>query len=95
LRALSEHIIPHRWDDIRQPNEKELKATSVLRIPIEEFSAKVRVGPPIDDEEDYTFPTWAGVIPLATISGAAIPDDRCKRELPAYLHNYSRKARPL
>jgi nitroimidazol reductase NimA-like FMN-containing flavoprotein (pyridoxamine 5'-phosphate oxidase superfamily) len=91
LRALSEHILPRRWDDSRQPNEKELKATSVLRIPIEEFSAKVRVGPPVDDEEDYSFPTWAGVIPLEMKVSAAIPDDRCQRELPAYLHNYSRK----
>jgi len=91
LRALSEHILPHRWDDARQPNEKELKATSVLRIPIEEFSAKVRVGPPVDDEEDYSFPTWAGVIPLETMAGAAIPDHRCQRELPAYLHNYARQ----
>jgi hypothetical protein len=92
LRALSEHILPHRWDDARQPNEKELKATSVLRIPIEEFSAKVRVGPPVDDEEDYAFPTWAGVIPLEMKAGSPIPDDRCQRELPAYLHNYSRKS---
>jgi hypothetical protein len=91
LRALSEHILPHRWDDARQPNEKELKATSVLRIPLEEFSAKVRVGPPVDDDEDYSFPTWAGVIPLETMACAAIPDDRCRRELPTYLHNYSRK----
>src|SRR6516164_11455937 len=53
LRLLSEHIIPGRWDDVRQPNEKELKATLVLKLPIQEFSAKVRVGPPIDDEEDY------------------------------------------
>jgi nitroimidazol reductase NimA-like FMN-containing flavoprotein (pyridoxamine 5'-phosphate oxidase superfamily) len=90
LRALSEHIIPHRWDDSRQPNEKELKATSVLRLPIDEFSAKVRVGPPVDDEEDYSFPTWAGVIPLQMTSGAAIRDDRCEQELPAYLKNYSR-----
>ena len=94
LRALSEHILPHRWDDVRQPNEKELKATSVLRIRIEEFSAKVRVGPPVDDEEDYAFPTWAGVIPLEMKAGSPIPDDRCQRELPAYLHNYSRKSRP-
>jgi uncharacterized protein len=93
LRALSEHILPHRWDDARQPNDKELKATSVLRIPIEEFSAKVRVGPPVDDEEDYSFPTWAGVIPMEMEAGAAIPDDRCPRELPAYLRNYSRKSR--
>ena len=64
LRLLSEHILPGRWNDSRQPNEKELKATSVLRLPINEFSAKVRQGPPIDDEADYAFPTWAGVIPV-------------------------------
>ena len=91
LRALSEHIIPKRWDDSRQPNDQELKATSILRLPISEFSAKVRVGPAIDDEEDYGFPTWAGVIPLDTTIGAAIRDERCEQELPAYLANYSRK----
>src|SRR5919198_1386527 len=56
LRALTEHIVPGRWAESRQPNEKELKATLVMRIPIVEFSAKVRTGPPIDDEEDYSFP---------------------------------------
>jgi uncharacterized protein len=91
LRALSEHIIPGRWNDARQPNEKELKQTSVLRLPINEFSAKVRVGPAVDDEEDYAFPTWAGVIPLEMTVGPAIRDDRCEQELPAYLKNYSRK----
>lgn len=90
LRTLSEHILPQRWDDSRQPNEKELKATSVLRIPIDEFSAKVRVGPPIDDEPDYSFPTWAGVIPLDTRVGAPIRDERCQREFPEYLRNYTR-----
>jgi uncharacterized protein len=91
LRALSEHIIPHRWDDSRQPNEKELKATSVLRLPINEFSAKVRTGPPIDDEEDYSFPTWAGVIPLKMTVDAPIRDQRCEQTLPLYLQNYTRK----
>jgi nitroimidazol reductase NimA-like FMN-containing flavoprotein (pyridoxamine 5'-phosphate oxidase superfamily) len=91
LRALSEHILPHRWDDSRQPKEKELKATSVLRLPISEFSAKVRVGPPVDDEEDYSFPTWAGVIPLEMNSGTPIRDERCKQDLPAYLNNHSRR----
>jgi len=95
LRAISEHIIPHRWDDSRRPNEKELKATSVLRLPITEFSAKVRVGPPVDDDEDYSFPTWAGVIPLEMTAGTVIPDDRCKQELPAYLKNCSRKKRSV
>jgi hypothetical protein len=91
LRALSEHILPNRWDDSRQPNDKELKATSVLRLPITEFSAKVRVGPPVDDEEDYAFPTWAGVIPLEITSGQPIRDERCQQELPEYLKHYSRK----
>jgi len=91
LRTLSEHIVPHRWDDARQPSEKEMKVTAVLRIPIEEFSGKVRVGPPHDSEEDFSFPTWAGVIPLETKMGAPIPDERCQRELPVYLRDYSRK----
>ena len=91
LRAISEHILPHRWDDSRQPNEKELKQTSVLRLPINEFSAKVRIGPPEDDVEDYAFPTWAGVIPLEMTPGKPIRDGRCEQELPAYLKNYSRK----
>jgi nitroimidazol reductase NimA-like FMN-containing flavoprotein (pyridoxamine 5'-phosphate oxidase superfamily) len=93
LRTLSEHIIPQRWDDSRQPNEKELKATSVLRIPIDEFSAKVRVGPPIDDEPDYSFPTWAGVIPLEMQVGSPIRDESCQHELPKYLRTYSRKGK--
>ena len=91
LRAISDHIIPHRWEDSRQPSEKELKVTSVLRLPITEFSAKVRVGPPVDDEEDYAFPTWAGVIPLQMTVGGAIRDERCGQDLPAYLQNYSRR----
>src|SRR6267154_631661 len=92
LLALSEHILPGRWDDSRQPNEKELKATSVLRIPIEEFSAKVRVGPTIDDEEDYAFPTWAGVVPLEMVAGAPIDDARLLpgQKVPAYVKSYSR-----
>jgi nitroimidazol reductase NimA-like FMN-containing flavoprotein (pyridoxamine 5'-phosphate oxidase superfamily) len=91
LRAISEHILPNRWDDSRQPTEKELKVTSVLRLPITEFSAKVRVGPPVDDVEDYEFPTWAGVIPLEMNAGTPIPDERCQQELPAYLKNYTRR----
>ncbi len=93
LRILSEHIIPGRWDDVRQPNERELKATSVLRLPIEEFSAKVRQGPAIDDEEDYSFPTWAGVVPLDTTVGEPINDPRLAplRDVPAYVKNYSRR----
>src|ERR1700689_5306892 len=94
LRLLSEHILPGRWADSRQPNERELKATSVLRVPIEEFSAKVRVGPPIDDEEDYSFPTWAGVVPLEMAAGKPIDDERLDsavRKGPEYIRSYSRK----
>jgi uncharacterized protein len=76
LEALVEHVIRGRWADIRWPTEQELKATTVLRLPIEEASAKIRTGPPIDDEEDYAFPCWAGVLPLSMVPGAPIPDDR-------------------
>jgi hypothetical protein len=93
LRTLSEHILPGRWDDSRQPNERELKATSVLRVPIEEFSAKVRLGPPIDDAEDLAFPTWAGVIPLEMKAGEPISDPKLEagREVPEYVRGYSRQ----
>jgi nitroimidazol reductase NimA-like FMN-containing flavoprotein (pyridoxamine 5'-phosphate oxidase superfamily) len=92
LRTLSGHILPGRWDDSRLPNEKELKATMALRLPIEEFSAKVRQGPPVDDEEDYAFPTWAGVIPLEMTPGRPIDDSRLApgREAPSYARSYSR-----
>jgi hypothetical protein len=93
LRLLSEHILPGRWADARQPNERELKATSVLRLPIEEFSAKVRKGPVVDDEEDYSFPTWAGVVPLEMIAGKPIDDQRLLlgQAAPEYARNYTRK----
>jgi len=93
LRVLSEHILPGRWAESRQPNEKELKATSVLRVPIEEFSAKVRTGPPIDDDEDYAFPTWAGVIPLEIKAGAPMDDGKLLpgQAVPQYAQNYTRK----
>jgi hypothetical protein len=92
LRALSEHILPGRWSDVRRPNERELKATLVMRLPMEEFSAKVRQGPPMDDPEDYTFPTWAGVIPLTMVAGGPIGDPRLEppRDVPAYAIEYSR-----
>jgi len=93
LRLLSEHILPGRWVESRQPNEKELKATSVLRLPIEEFSAKVRQGPVVDDEEDYAFSTWAGVIPLEMVAGEPIDDARIMPgvRVPEYARDYTRK----
>jgi uncharacterized protein len=95
LRALSEHILPGRWDEARQPNERELKATLVMRLPITEFSAKVRIGPPIDNEEDYSFPTWAGVVPLQMVAGSPINDPKLdpKTPVPSYVRSYSRTAK--
>jgi nitroimidazol reductase NimA-like FMN-containing flavoprotein (pyridoxamine 5'-phosphate oxidase superfamily) len=93
LHSLSEHILPGRWKDTRQPNEQELKATTVLRLPIEEFSAKVRQGPPIDDEEDYSFSTWAGVIPLDVVARDPVSDSRLLPGItvPGYARNYRRE----
>ena len=92
LRAVSEHILPGRWAEVRQPNDKELKATAVLRLPIQEFSSKVRQGPPIDDEEDYSFPTWAGVIPLEMVAGGPVDDPRLEAGhcAPKYAVAYAR-----
>src|SRR5215470_19793507 len=92
LRLFTEHVIKGRWDDVRQPTEQELKATTVLAIPLEEVSAKVRSGGPLDDEADYTLPVWAGVLPLEIIAGSPEPDALRKSDppLPEYLKNYSR-----
>jgi nitroimidazol reductase NimA-like FMN-containing flavoprotein (pyridoxamine 5'-phosphate oxidase superfamily) len=74
LRALSDHLIPGRWDEIRGPSEQELKRTLVVAVPIREASAKVRTGPPLDDEVDLDWPVWAGVIPLRLAVGEPIAD---------------------
>jgi nitroimidazol reductase NimA-like FMN-containing flavoprotein (pyridoxamine 5'-phosphate oxidase superfamily) len=94
LRALSEHMIPGRWDEVRRPNEQELTATTVLALPLVEASAKVRTGPPLDDEEDYELPVWAGVIPLRLIADAPINDPRLPLEIepPIYALKYRRPA---
>jgi len=76
LRCVTNHLAPGRWDEARRPTESELKATSVLALPLEEVSAKVRTGPPIDDEEDFAVPVWAGVVPIRTELGEPIPDQR-------------------
>jgi nitroimidazol reductase NimA-like FMN-containing flavoprotein (pyridoxamine 5'-phosphate oxidase superfamily) len=93
LKSLSHHILPGRWAESRPPNERELKQTLVMRLPIQEFSAKVRQGPPLDDEEDYAFPTWAGVIPLQIVPGTPEDDPRLdpKMPVPGYASKYSRK----
>jgi nitroimidazol reductase NimA-like FMN-containing flavoprotein (pyridoxamine 5'-phosphate oxidase superfamily) len=95
LVAFSEHMIPGRWNDVREPTEQELKATTVLSLPLEEVSAKVRTGPPLDDEEDYELPVWAGVIPLQLVATAPIPDPRLKVSIepPRYASEYKRELR--
>jgi nitroimidazol reductase NimA-like FMN-containing flavoprotein (pyridoxamine 5'-phosphate oxidase superfamily) len=92
LFAFSEHVIPGRWHDVRDPTETELKATTVLSLPLVEVSAKVRTGPPIDDEEDYALNVWAGVLPLNLVAGYPINDPRLPDDIqpPTYLLNYSR-----
>jgi hypothetical protein len=74
LEAFTERLVPGRWAEVRWPTRKELKATTVLRLPIEEGSAKVRSGPPIDDEPDYALDVWAGVVPLTLTRGVPVPD---------------------
>jgi hypothetical protein len=93
MRAFTEHVMPGRWQEIRQPSEKELQATTVMAIPLEEVSAKVRSGPPIDDEADYALPVWAGVLPLELTPQTPRPDDRLPREIavPEYVRKYTRK----
>ncbi len=76
LKAMVEQLFPGRWDMLRTMKEKELKATTILGLELNEVSAKVRSGPPIDDEDDYGLPIWAGVIPLQTVSMPAIDDPR-------------------
>ena len=92
LEALTEHIVPGRWADVRWPNEIEMKATTVLRLQIEEASAKVRTGDPVDDEEDYSMEVWAGVLPLAVEPGNPSPDARliAGTVIPEYITNYKR-----
>jgi nitroimidazol reductase NimA-like FMN-containing flavoprotein (pyridoxamine 5'-phosphate oxidase superfamily) len=92
LRAFTEKILPGRWSEARQPNEKELKATSILRLPLTEVSAKMRVGPVEDDAPDYELRVWAGVIPLRLTSGTPERDERCDSAipLPRYAENYTR-----
>jgi len=92
LRAFTEKILPGRWSEARGPNEKEMKATSILRLPLSEVSAKVRTGGPEDDAEDYALKIWAGVIPMHLAAEAPERDGRCDPEipLPGYLAKYAK-----
>jgi len=90
LEVVSDHLIRGRWDDVREPNEKEMKQTAVLEFTIEEASAKVRTGGPVDDEEDYALPVWAGVLPLSLKAQPAQADPRliAETKLPEYIERY-------
>ncbi len=92
LYAFTEHVVPGRWEEVRQPSRSELTGTLVLSLPLVEASAKVRTGPPSDDEADYSIPVWAGEIPLRVVADAPIDDSRLQPEivLPSYAKNYSR-----
>jgi uncharacterized protein len=90
LRVISEHLIPGRWAEVRNPSEKELEATTVLAFSIDEVSSKMRSGPPLDDESDYGLPVWAGVLPFEIRSQPPIPDDQLLDgvALPEYVRHY-------
>jgi nitroimidazol reductase NimA-like FMN-containing flavoprotein (pyridoxamine 5'-phosphate oxidase superfamily) len=92
LLALSEHIVRGRWADVREPNEQEMVQTTVLCLPMEEASAKIRTGPPLDDEEDYELPMWAGVVPLKLVAGEPVNDPRLPEGIPVpdYAARYKR-----
>jgi uncharacterized protein len=92
LHIFTEHVMKGRWDDVRKPTEQELKGTTVLALPLEEVSAKVRTGGPVDDEADYALPVWAGVLPLGTVAKQPVPDELRKNDppVPEYLKKYSR-----
>jgi len=81
MHLFTNHIVPGRWEEVRRPTEQELKATSVLSLPLDEVSAKVRTGPPIDDEEDYALPVWAGVVPIRTQVEQPVPDARLRPDV--------------
>jgi uncharacterized protein len=74
LRCLTNHLVPGRWEEVRQPSAKEMQATTVLAIPINEASAKIRSGPPVDNKDDYPLAVWAGVVPVRTQPGEPVPD---------------------
>lgn len=97
LRAFSDHIIPGRWKEVRAPSQNELNMTLVLALPLKEASAKVRTGPPVDDEADLGLPIWAGEIPLRLVAAEAVsaPGLKSETRLPLYLHDYSRPAKNL
>jgi hypothetical protein len=92
LEAIVEHIVPGRTADARRPSVKEMKKTEVIALTIDEASAKIRTGPPVDDEPDLAIPAWAGEIPLRLVAGEPLADDGCELPVPAYASAYTRGA---
>lgn len=92
LEAIVEHVMRGRTRDAREPNETELKSTMLVRVPLDEASAKIRTGPPLDDEQDYAMPIWAGVLPLRMVADAPVPDERLHANIavPDYIRGYRR-----
>ncbi len=95
LEAFTEKVVRGRWNDVRLPNESELRQTTVLALPLEEVSAKIRTGGPKDEKEDYDLPIWAGVLPLPIVPGAPVTDPELRFSLdpPEYVRNYARRPR--
>jgi len=95
LKVISDHLLAGRWDEVRPPTPQELKATTVLKFGMEEASAKIRIGPPGDDDADYALPVWAGVLPLALHFGAPEADPRLRQDVaaPPYLTDRGRDVR--
>jgi nitroimidazol reductase NimA-like FMN-containing flavoprotein (pyridoxamine 5'-phosphate oxidase superfamily) len=90
MHSVVEHVVPGRWNDARQPNDGEIKGTTILALPLDEASAKTRSGPPTDDEADLLLPVWAGVIPLQVNPSAPVPAPGVDRPSPAYVTKYER-----
>ena len=92
LKAIVDHVMVGRWEDVREPSTQELKATSVIRVPLEEVSAKIRTGPPADDEDDYQLDCWAGEVPLRLVPEQPVADPQLRAgiALPGYAKNYKR-----
>jgi uncharacterized protein len=101
MRALVERIAPGRWDRIREPDDKEMRSTTILSLPIDEASAKVRTGPPLDDGDDLSLPVWAGVVPLQLAASAPVDDPALTTDQPpaddvaGFIRRFSESSAPL
>jgi hypothetical protein len=90
MQCVVEHVVPGRWEDARRPNDGEIKGTTILALPLDEASAKIRSGPPTDDDADLELAVWAGVIPLGIEPGVPVPDPGVDGPPPAYAAEYER-----